>query len=39
MAGAKTVFDLRRKYGPQGKSISDVSHFIDESYFNQAIKQ
>jgi ABC-type nitrate/sulfonate/bicarbonate transport system substrate-binding protein len=39
MAGAKTVFDLRRKYGPQGKPIKDVSHFIDESYFNTAIKQ
>ena len=39
MAGAKTVFDLRRKYGPQGKAIKDVSHFIDESYFNTAIKQ
>jgi ABC-type nitrate/sulfonate/bicarbonate transport system substrate-binding protein len=38
MAGAKTVFDLRRKYGPQGKTIKDVSHFIDESYFNTAIK-
>jgi ABC-type nitrate/sulfonate/bicarbonate transport system substrate-binding protein len=39
MAGAKTVFDLRRKYGPQGKPIKDVSHFIDESYFDAAIKQ
>jgi ABC-type nitrate/sulfonate/bicarbonate transport system substrate-binding protein len=39
MAGAKTVFDLRRKYGPQGKSIKHVAHFIDESYFNQAVKQ
>jgi ABC-type nitrate/sulfonate/bicarbonate transport system substrate-binding protein len=38
MAGSKTVLDLRRRYGPKGKSINDVSHFIDESYFNQAIK-
>lgn len=38
MAGAKTVFDLRRRYGPQGKSTGDVSRFIDESYFNAAIK-
>lgn len=37
-AGAKTVFDLRRKYGPQGKTIKDVSHFIDESYFDKATK-
>lgn len=39
MAGAKTVFDLRRKYGPQGKPIKDVSHFLDESYYDKAVKQ
>jgi len=38
MAGAKNVLALRRRYGPKGKTISDVSHFIDQSYFNQAIK-
>jgi ABC-type nitrate/sulfonate/bicarbonate transport system substrate-binding protein len=39
MAGAKNVLDLRRKYGPKGKTINDVGHFIDESYFNQAVKR
>jgi ABC-type nitrate/sulfonate/bicarbonate transport system substrate-binding protein len=38
MAGAKNVLDLRRRYGPKGKTIADVGHFIDESYFNQAVK-
>ena len=38
MAGAKTVLDLRRRYGPKGKTIADVGHFIDESHFNRAIK-
>jgi ABC-type nitrate/sulfonate/bicarbonate transport system substrate-binding protein len=38
MAGAKNVLDLRRRYGPKGKTVSDVGHFIDEGYFNQAIK-
>jgi ABC-type nitrate/sulfonate/bicarbonate transport system substrate-binding protein len=39
LAGSKNVLDLRRRYGPQGKTITDVKHFIDESYFNQAIKR
>lgn len=39
LAGAKTVFDLRRRYGPQGKGASDVSQFIDESYYDAAIKR
>lgn len=39
LTGCKTVFDLRRRHGPQGKTIHDVSRFIDESYFNTAIKQ
>jgi ABC-type nitrate/sulfonate/bicarbonate transport system substrate-binding protein len=38
-AGAKQVFDLRRRWGPQGKQIADVSHFIDESYFERAIRR
>ncbi|MPZ59253.1 MAG: ABC transporter substrate-binding protein [Rhizobiales bacterium] len=38
MAGAKTVLDLRRRYGPKGKTITNVAHFIDERYFNTAIK-
>ena len=39
MAGAKNVLALRRKYGPKGKTITDVGHFIDESYFDQAVKK
>jgi len=38
MAGSKNVLDLRRRYGPKGKTITDVAHFIDETYFNQAVK-
>jgi len=38
MAGAKTVLELRRKYGAKGKSVTDVAHFIDESYYNRAVK-
>jgi ABC-type nitrate/sulfonate/bicarbonate transport system substrate-binding protein len=38
LAGAKQVLDLRRRWGPQGKTITDVGHFIDESYFDRAIK-
>jgi ABC-type nitrate/sulfonate/bicarbonate transport system substrate-binding protein len=35
--GARTVFQLRRLYGPQGKGIPEVGYFIDESYFQRAI--
>jgi ABC-type nitrate/sulfonate/bicarbonate transport system substrate-binding protein len=38
MAGAKNVLELRRRYGPKGKTITDVGRFIDQSYFEQAIK-
>jgi ABC-type nitrate/sulfonate/bicarbonate transport system substrate-binding protein len=38
-AGAKAVFELRRRWGPQGKQAADVSRFIDESYFERAIRQ
>ncbi len=37
-AGARQVLDLRRRYGPQGKSGNDVDRFIDESYFARAAK-
>jgi ABC-type nitrate/sulfonate/bicarbonate transport system substrate-binding protein len=37
-AGARQVLDLRRRYGPQGKTGTDVGRFIDESYFERAIK-
>ena len=32
-AGAREVLALRRKYGPQGKTDTDIGRFIDESYF------
>lgn len=38
MVGSKNVLDLRRRYGPKGKTVTDVAHFIDESYFNRAVK-
>jgi len=38
MAGAENVLDLRRRYGPKGKTVTNVARFIDESYFNQAVK-
>jgi hypothetical protein len=38
LAGAKNVLDLRRRYGPKGKTITDARHFVDESYFNRAVK-
>jgi hypothetical protein len=37
--GARRVFQLRRLYGPQGKGISQVGYFIDESYFQRAIRR
>ena len=39
LTGAKHVLDLRRRYGPQGKTIADVRHFIDDSYFEKALKR
>jgi hypothetical protein len=36
--GARRVFQLRRLYGPQGKGIPQVGYFIDESYFERAIR-
>jgi ABC-type nitrate/sulfonate/bicarbonate transport system substrate-binding protein len=36
--GARRVFELRRLYGPQGKGISQAGYFIDESYFQRAIR-
>jgi ABC-type nitrate/sulfonate/bicarbonate transport system substrate-binding protein len=36
--GAKQVLELRRRYGPQGKSGRDIGRFIDESYFERAAK-
>jgi ABC-type nitrate/sulfonate/bicarbonate transport system substrate-binding protein len=39
MAGARAVFQLRRRWGPQGKQVADVGRFIDESYFDRAIRQ
>ena len=38
LAGAKQVLALRRQYGPQGKPGTDISRFIDESYFERAVK-
>jgi ABC-type nitrate/sulfonate/bicarbonate transport system substrate-binding protein len=38
LAGAKHVLDLRRQYGPQGKPAADLKQFIDESYFERAVK-
>jgi ABC-type nitrate/sulfonate/bicarbonate transport system substrate-binding protein len=38
MAGAKNVLDLRRRYGPKGKTVTDVAHFVDQSYFERAVK-
>jgi ABC-type nitrate/sulfonate/bicarbonate transport system substrate-binding protein len=38
MAGAKNVLDLRRRYGPKGKTITDFARFIDVSYYNRAIR-
>jgi ABC-type nitrate/sulfonate/bicarbonate transport system substrate-binding protein len=37
-AGSRQVLDLRRKYGPKGKTTTDVARFIDESWFEQAAK-
>jgi ABC-type nitrate/sulfonate/bicarbonate transport system substrate-binding protein len=37
-AGAKRVLDLRRRYGPQGKTVMDIGRFVDESYFERAAK-
>jgi ABC-type nitrate/sulfonate/bicarbonate transport system substrate-binding protein len=37
-AGARQVLELRRRYGPQGKSGRDIGRFIDESYFERAAK-
>ena len=38
LAGAKHVLELRRQYGPQGKTGTDIARFIDESYFERAAK-
>ena len=38
LAGAKHVLELRRKYGPEGKTGTDIARFIEESYFAQAAK-
>jgi ABC-type nitrate/sulfonate/bicarbonate transport system substrate-binding protein len=38
LAGVKRVFDLRRRYGPQGKPATDVARFVDETYFDLAVK-
>jgi ABC-type nitrate/sulfonate/bicarbonate transport system substrate-binding protein len=37
-AGARRVFELRRRYGPQGKPAPDIGGFIDDSYFQRAIR-
>jgi ABC-type nitrate/sulfonate/bicarbonate transport system substrate-binding protein len=36
-AGARKVFDLRRRFGPQGKPAADVGRYMDDSYFRRAI--
>jgi ABC-type nitrate/sulfonate/bicarbonate transport system substrate-binding protein len=36
-AGARKVFDLRRRFGPQGKPAADVGRYLDDSYFRRAI--
>ena len=36
--GAKQVLELRRRYGPQGKSGIEIGRFIDESYFERAAR-
>jgi ABC-type nitrate/sulfonate/bicarbonate transport system substrate-binding protein len=38
LAGAKEVLSLRRQYGPQGKPATDIGRFIDESYYERALK-
>ena len=38
VAGAKQVLALRRQYGPQGKPSTDIGRFIDETYFERAVK-
>jgi hypothetical protein len=38
MLGVREVFELRRRWGPQGKQAADVSRFIGESYFERAIR-
>jgi ABC-type nitrate/sulfonate/bicarbonate transport system substrate-binding protein len=38
LAGARHVLELRRQYGPKGKSGTDISRFIDETWFQQAAK-
>ena len=37
MAGAKMVLDLRRRYGPPGRS-PEIARMVDESYFERAAK-
>ncbi len=37
-AGSKRVLDLRRRYGPQGKTVMDIGRFVDESYFERAVR-
>jgi hypothetical protein len=36
-AGARKVFDLRRRYGRQGKPAADVGRYLDGSNFRRAI--
>jgi ABC-type nitrate/sulfonate/bicarbonate transport system substrate-binding protein len=38
LAGSRQVLDLRRKYGPKGKPVIGVERFIDETWFQQAVK-
>ena len=37
-AGATRVLELRRRYGPQGKAAADISRFVDDSYFERAVR-
>jgi ABC-type nitrate/sulfonate/bicarbonate transport system substrate-binding protein len=36
--GVKRVLDLRRQYGPQGGAATEVSRFVDETYFERAAR-
>jgi ABC-type nitrate/sulfonate/bicarbonate transport system substrate-binding protein len=38
LAGSRQVLDLRRRWGPAGKSGTDIGRFLDESYFERALR-
>jgi len=38
LAGAKTVLELRGEYGRPAKKLADPARYIDESYYDRALK-